>query len=76
LKFDTDAASIRVRDDGRGFQVRYPANNLNSQNGFGLLGIQERASLLGGKFEVRSTPGEGTDLLVWIPVSRRVVGDD
>jgi signal transduction histidine kinase len=76
LKIDTDAASIRVRDDGRGFQVRYPANNLNGQNGFGLLGIQERASLLGGKFEVRSTPGEGTDLLVWIPVSRRVVDDE
>jgi signal transduction histidine kinase len=76
LKFDTDAASIRIRDDGQGFLVRYPTSNLNDRTGLGLLGIQERASLLGGRFEVHSTPGEGTDLSVWIPVSQRVVDDE
>jgi signal transduction histidine kinase len=33
-----------------------------------LLGIRERAALLGGKVEVESTPGKGTTLFVRIPI--------
>lgn len=76
LKFDIDAASIRIRDNGHGFLVRQPASSPNGRKALGLLGIQERASLLGGKFKVRSTPGEGTELMLWIPVPRTVVDNE
>ena len=75
LKFDIDTASIHIRDNGKGFIVGRAANNRNGQNSFGLLGIHERASLLGGELEVQSTPGEGTNLFVAIPISKHVVGD-
>lgn len=66
-----DAAGIRleVRDDGRGFdpdavQRRRPGV---PQARYGLHGMRDRARLLGGTFEVRSTPGEGTILRVHLP---------
>ena len=45
---------LEVRDDGVGFdpQLRRP--------GYGLLGMEERARLLGGTLEVCSTPAQGT----------------
>ena len=52
-----------VRDDGSGFD---PAAGTE---GFGLLGMRERAALLGGTLHVESTPGEGTTVSVSIPVA-------
>jgi signal transduction histidine kinase len=75
LEFGDEAAAVDIRDNGRGFDVRDMLDTDNGRQGFGLLGIQERAALLGGTFDVRSEPGEGTNLLVWVPVSRPV-GDD
>ena len=47
---------ITIEDNGRGF---VPAG---SDGGFGLLGIAERVTLLGGRTEVRSAPGQGTSI--------------
>ena len=54
---------LEVRDFGIGFDVadRLPAS-------FGLRGIQERVKLHGGTLEVQSAPGEGTRLLVELPI--------
>jgi signal transduction histidine kinase len=51
-----------VEDNGVGFVA-----DQTSERGFGLTGIRERASLLGGELEIESTPGEGTTLFVRIP---------
>jgi two-component system nitrate/nitrite sensor histidine kinase NarX len=48
--------TIEVRDDGRGFQ---PEALLNSSQ-HGLLSMQERAELIGGKLQIVSSGGEGT----------------
>lgn len=52
---------IRIRDDGRGFD---PGRSM----GLGLLGIQERVSLLQGRFDIRSAPGAGTVLDIDLPL--------
>lgn len=55
---------VEVRDDGRGFD---PADVAAGH--YGLLGLQERARLLGGECRVQSAPGQGT-LLRWrIPLN-------
>lgn len=63
-----------VEDDGKGFDARAVERRGGAPNGastmLGLLGIRERAALLGGKVEVESTPGKGTALFVRIPIAR------
>lgn len=44
---------LLICDDGRG------ANADNTGGGFGLLGLRERVRLLGGTFQIRTTPGQG-----------------
>ncbi len=58
------SVELTVRDDGRGFD---PADKTN---GFGLMGMRERAELLAGRLEVDSTPGQGTTVTASLPVRR------
>jgi signal transduction histidine kinase len=57
-----------VEDDGRGFDVKQAAGQALSRKQLGLLGIEERASLVGGKIEVDSSPGRGTRVHVCVPL--------
>lgn len=54
---------IRVRDDGRGFDV----GSAPGGGHLGLLGMRERAELLGGRLAIRSAPGEGTTVEAALP---------
>ncbi len=58
-----------VRDDGVGIGAEGPARRHNG--GLGLVGIRERLLALGGRLEVRSRAGRGTELLVAVPVRNR-----
>ncbi len=64
LKLSSDRVVLRVADDGSGFE---PQGRESPYAGLGLFGMQERASLLGGTFEVHSTPGQGTEVIAEIP---------
>lgn len=69
VKFDDKCAKIEVVDDGYGFQhdeKRIPGDD--NKRGIGLLGMQERASLLGGHITINSQLGKGTVLEVVIPL--------
>ena len=56
-----------IRDDGRGFDpAAGPAPG--ASRGLGLNSIRERLAPLGGALEVRSRPGDGTELLISIPL--------
>lgn len=57
------SAELRVADAGRGFDPAAVA-----AEGLGLVGMAERARLLGGVLEVRSAPGAGTELRARIPL--------
>jgi signal transduction histidine kinase len=58
------AVRMRVVDDGCGFDV----DRIQSQErSWGLIGMQERSSLLGGQFRLTSRPQEGTTVEVEIP---------
>jgi PAS domain S-box-containing protein len=57
-----------VEDNGRGFDVETLAEPPVRGRKLGLLGMRERAALLGGTLNVESTPGAGTSVFVRIPV--------
>jgi len=66
VHFADDRIQMRVLDDGCGFD---PDKVLATTSGhFGLVGMRERTEHLGGRFEIRSSPGRGTELLVDVPV--------
>ena len=57
---------IALRDDGKGFESgEYQADR---PRGFGLQFMRERAEAIGGSLEVRSAPGEGTEILLVVPL--------
>jgi two-component system sensor histidine kinase UhpB len=60
---------LQVEDDGRGFDLRQIQGEAIRLQRLGLLGIQERAELVGGKVTVNSIPGKGTQVLVSVPVA-------
>jgi signal transduction histidine kinase len=60
---------VAVMDDGRGFAVE---SDFRSYEGhWGLLGMQERASSLGGALVVRSAPDRGTRVVLVLPYRAR-----
>ena len=64
LSFEEDAAVLRVRDSGSGFDPRSP----RPAERFGLVSMKERVEALGGTMTVRSAPGEGTEVAVRLPL--------
>jgi signal transduction histidine kinase len=60
-----------AEDDGDGFDGRFAGGD---QQSLGLLGMRERANLLGGTFQLRSKQGEGTRIRIEIPLGE-VPGD-
>jgi signal transduction histidine kinase len=65
--FGPDQISISVEDNGTGFEVPGAAADLASAGSFGLMGMEERAELFGGRIEVSSAPGEGTRIRATFP---------
>jgi DNA-binding NarL/FixJ family response regulator/anti-sigma regulatory factor (Ser/Thr protein kinase) len=59
-----DHVSLIIEDDGRGFDAEQP---FAQQEGLGLVGMRERAALVGGTLRIDSEPGRGTTVVTGIP---------
>ena len=67
LDSDEDAIHLVVKDWGKGFEL----SSLNGGSGndyLGVVGMEERAKLLGGEFEISSGIGQGTQIEVKVPL--------
>jgi len=60
-------AVLVIEDDGRGFDPEQTA--AHATGGLGLIGMRERAALLGGRLEIESHDGGGTAIYARIPIS-------
>ena len=70
LKRQGAFVQLLINDDGIGFEPdRYPASG-KGKGGFGLLGMRERATYVGGTLKVNSSPGKGTAIETQIPVDK------
>ncbi|MBI3158815.1 MAG: sensor histidine kinase [Chloroflexi bacterium] len=74
LSFLPQQVEISLRDDGRGFDTA--ALGANRSASWGLLGMHERAALLGGRFQLSSVPGHGTLVAVTIPCPETVLSQE
>lgn len=67
LRHESRRIRIEVSDDGVGFERIPPHSKSPRRMGLGLSGIEERISLLNGRFELTSKPGSGTRIIATIP---------
>ena len=59
-----DGLQLAIRDDGVGFEPRRKTGRIS----LGLAGMKERVQLLGGELDIESAPGQGTLIVVWVPM--------
>ncbi|MBI4420915.1 MAG: PAS domain S-box protein [Gemmatimonadetes bacterium] len=59
---------LLVRDDGVGFDVAAARQRAAAGDSLGLLGMEERVALVGGRLQVESGPGRGTEVRVNFPL--------
>ena len=64
LQKQPDRLVLLIRDNGRGFDQADPALSKS----LGLLGMRERAAILGGCVNISSASGKGTTVTAWIPI--------
>ncbi|MBS3784711.1 MAG: GAF domain-containing protein [Anaerolineae bacterium] len=72
VSFNDDSVQMTVEDDGRGFDAPNKFVDLVASGKLGLIGMHERARILGGTLRIESKPGEGTRVLINAPVHKRV----
>jgi PAS domain S-box-containing protein len=60
-----------VEDDGVGFNPKKKRKPDENDRGIGLIGMQERAALIGGALEIESAPKEGTTVFARVPLRKR-----
>ena len=59
---------VIIEDEGRGFELPETLGDLSHSGKLGLIGMEERARLLGGSVKVESEPGKGTTVIVEAPI--------
>jgi len=73
--YDEKEVRIRVEDAGCGFDVNDTLRQTRHPS-WGLLGMIERASLIGGECQIESEPGRGTAVKVVVPLKEQKDGDN
>jgi signal transduction histidine kinase len=67
LAYDGVTVTLSVADDGRGFDPEMRPREKSLAGGIGLVGMRERFELLGGRVEIISVPGQGTQVVGLAP---------
>lgn len=74
LEREPELVRVFLEDDGRGFALESLAARKNARR-LGILGMKERAALLGGEVKIESEPARGTTIFLRIPISGNEVND-
>lgn len=67
VKMEDNGHSLRlvVKDKGSGFDIEMAAQQSES---YGIIGMRERVELLGGEVQIQSSPGQGTQVIITVPL--------
>lgn len=66
-EFAPEQVSLTIQDNGQGFEVPENMTDFASSGSFGIMGLEERAQLFGGKLTVISASEEGTTVHLLMP---------
>jgi PAS domain S-box-containing protein len=66
LDQEQDTVSLRVQDNGRGIAE----SEVDGSKSYGLLGMRERVRLRSGDFTIQGTPGQGTTVVIRLPLNK------
>jgi len=69
VSFDDQAVVVRVQDDGQGFNAPERVSDLVASGHYGLMGMQERAELIGARLTIQSRPGAGARIEMRLPTA-------
>jgi signal transduction histidine kinase len=69
LEYSSKAVMLDISDEGKGFNVPKTPAEFAPQGHFGLLGLYERAELIGAHLDITSSIGQGTRLSIYLPYS-------
>ncbi len=69
LSFPSDSVKLQLVDDGRGFDPQA------EHDGFGILGMRERAEQMAGSFIIRSKPEQGTEIVVTLNLPNAAISN-
>jgi two-component system CheB/CheR fusion protein len=69
LRGTSDGLELSIRDNGIGFDMEAG----RAKHGLGLIGMEERMRLVGGKFSVETTPGHGVAITIQAPAPQETV---
>lgn len=67
LQEEDKSLVLNIGDNGKGFDTSI----LNEKSTLGILGMEERSLMMGGKYVIESEPGKGTTVKVTVPVKRK-----
>lgn len=67
LHLQSDGIFMQIKDNGQGFNLEEALQKTVSGLGAGLLGIRERVTLLGGNFDIDTSPDDGVTVTVFLP---------
>jgi len=68
LSSNENEVVLNILDDGCGFTLPERLSDLAQMNHYGLVGIAERVAWVNGRLDIQSQPGQGTRILVRIPL--------
>lgn len=72
LRRQDEEVTLVIQDDGVGFDVPSARRRAQGGESVGLLGMEERVRLAGGNLVISSTPGEGTRLELYFPLTEHM----
>jgi len=72
VRFKKDSITVRIKDDGIGFDAQEATGSTDKPCGLGLLGMRERVELVNGSLVIKSSPGHGTEVNIEVPLTGRV----
>jgi two-component system sensor histidine kinase DegS len=68
LQWDDRQVCAHIADDGQGFDLGDALSRARQGGHLGLWSMRERVEQLGGQFEVHSAPGQGTTVMIQVPI--------
>ena len=64
LSCNAKGVRLELHDDGAGFELK------DQHDGWGLIGMHERVDQMNGRLEITSVPGQGTNIVVALPINQ------